>query len=74
MSIRIVEINGFKLFVNDDYQPYRQNIVCYSKILENQVKYNNWDANNPEHVMIVTGLLNTKKIKDVTIVKCVGYY
>lgn len=71
---RIVGINGFKLFVNDDYRPNRRNVICYSNTLQiyitlnrltNKIKYT-------EHT--IGDLINNNILNDIKVVEVNGYY
>ena len=54
---RIVEINGFNLFVHDNYRPTRRNIVCYSHNLNTYIRNNNLSPNNHAHIILISELL-----------------
>lgn len=71
---RIVEINGFKLFVHDDHKPNRKNVICYSNSLQLYITSNRLNPDSTEHVIRIGNLISNKTFTDIEVVKVKGYY
>ena len=71
---RIVEINGFKLFVHDDYRPNRRNVICYSNTLQIYITLNRLTNKNTEHTIKIGDLINNNTLNDIKVVEANGYY
>ena len=69
---RIVEINGFELYVHDNFMINRRNIICYSNKLKNYIRENNLNIDNiQDHILISDKLY---MFDDIQIVKVKGFY
>ena len=71
---RIVEINGFSLFVHDNHRIGRRNVKCYSKKLNDFIENNNLTQNNFENKMLISELLNNNRFDDIVVIDVKGYY
>lgn len=71
---RIVELNGFKLFVTDDMRPHRRNVVCFSQQAKRWITEHGLDKNHPNHVMQLMKEMNLNQFQDVMVVYVKGYY
>jgi hypothetical protein len=71
---RIVEINGFKLFVNDDYRSNRRNVICYSNTLQIYITLNRLTNKNTNHTIKIGDFINNNILNDIKVVELNGYY
>ena len=71
---RIIKINNFKIFVNDNYVHHRRNIECYSYKLDKYIKYNNLSKDNKEHIILIGNIIKDKQFDDIELIKIIGYY
>lgn len=71
---RIVEINGFELFVLDNLRFNRRNVICYSNKLKLYITLNGLRNDNTEHKIIIGDLINNNTFDDIKIIKVKGYY
>ena len=71
---RVIQINGVNLFVLQNINPNRRNVICNSIKFENYIKKNNLSMENPEHIILATKLIENNYFDDLELVKIVGYY
>lgn len=71
---RIVEINGFEIFVHDDHRFNRRNVICYSNKLQLYIMLNRLKNNNAQHSIIIGGLLSKNTFDDIKVIGIRGYY
>jgi hypothetical protein len=71
---RVIQINGVNLFVLQNINPNRRNVICNSIKFENYIKENNLSMKNPEHIILATKLIVNNYFDDLELVKIVGYY
>ena len=71
---RIVEINGFNLFVHEDFRFNRRNVICYSDKLQLYIILNGLRNDNIEHSILIGGLINKNTLNDIKIIDVKGYY
>lgn len=69
---RIIEINGFELYVHDDFRHSRRNVICYSKKLKDYIAHNNLSVDNHEHHVLISEKLYM--FDDICVVNIKGYY
>jgi hypothetical protein len=71
---RIVEINGFRLFVHDDFRTSRRNIKCHSEQLQSYITLNNYSNMNLDHIISVGELLHENNFNDIKLISVDGFY
>jgi hypothetical protein len=71
---RIVEINGFKLFVHDNIRLDRRNVICYSNKLQTYITLNNLKNDNRTHVMKIGDLIYKNTFDDIKVITVKGYF
>lgn len=71
---RIVRVDDFGLLITDDYNKLRRNVNCTSSKLKNYIQSKNISANNFQHIILITQLVNTNIFDDIKIVSVDGYY
>ena len=80
---RIVEINGFKLIVHDNYRPNRRNVICHSNALQLYITLNRLRNDDIKHTIMIGQLINKNKqlmnknkntFIDIEVIEVKGYY
>lgn len=71
---RIIEINGFELFVHDNLKFNRRNVICYSNKLQLYITLNKLRNDNTEHCIIIGDLINKNTFDDIKVIKVKGYF
>jgi hypothetical protein len=70
----IVEINGCKLFIDDDHCDTRRNIICYSDALHKHIIENKLEPTSIYHVYLVSRLVQNNTPTDIQIIDVKGFY
>ena len=73
---RIVEINGNKIFVHDNYVSNRRNIICHSNKLKNileEIDFKDVESPYVRHILL-SDILHQKKLDDIQIISVDGFY
>ncbi len=71
---RIVEINGIKLFVTQDFKHNRKNLICKSNKLNSFIINKNIDIKKLENNIMISELLQNNYFDDIEVIEVKGYY
>lgn len=80
---RIVEINGFSFPQQDDYNPNRRNVICYSEKLSNYIRLHNLHSHEHEHLVKIMKYVNRRSygsysfravFDDIKVMQIAGFY